>query len=155
MRNNYKSSELCLFVDKVLSIMYQRYGRIISFEHGANHVGSMTSCGTDHAHLHLVPFGESLIGDTENTNITWARCSASEIETVNNTGEYLFYCDLESHKKWAEHVGYLHFLESPISQYFRRVIAGRLGVGDIADYKRHPHIDLATKTRMLLSGLAA
>lgn len=55
MRNVYDKLQFKDFVETVIPLLVQQYGPLIAFEHGSNKEGSITACGTDHAHLHLVP----------------------------------------------------------------------------------------------------
>ena len=52
----YETAEFVEFSSRVGSAVVQAYGApVVAFEHGCRHAGSLTGCGTDHAHLHLVP----------------------------------------------------------------------------------------------------
>lgn len=152
LRNNYNRPLFNDILHTVIPLLVKRYGTLISFEHGANREGSITSCGTDHAHLHIVPFGESLLPDLKNYSLQWLRCRANEIASICEGSEYLFYCDLDEKKIWKNTVGYLHILNKPISQFFRVIIARRKGVVDMADYKQFPQLDSARETRRTLIG---
>lgn len=154
MRSIYGNVAFTNFVGSVLPSLVSQYGSLIAFEHGANKKGSITACGTEHAHLHLVPLGESLLSDLQNSGMQWIQCHASEIANKSGNSEYLFYSELNSRKDWLDPVGYLHILEQPISQYFRRLIAIRLGNTDTFDYRRFPHLDTAKQTRTVLAGSA-
>lgn len=150
MRSYYASQSFTYFANDVISKLTKCYGRIIAFEHGANQEGSITACGTDHAHLHLVPFTESLVDILKGTPLNWQRCYASEICSLAGQNEYLFYADIIN-EKWDEQQGYLHILEFPISQFFRKIIADRKGKTEVSDYKSFPHVDVAMKTRRVLA----
>jgi len=150
MRNTYGSPLFIDFMGHVLPPLVNRYGPLIAFEHGANIEGSITACGTAHAHLHLVPFRESLLPDLKNSEMQWIKCPASEISANSGKNEYLFYSDLETQEKWQDIVGYLHVLEHPVSQFFRHLIAGKIGKLAVSDYKLFPHFDTARQTRNIL-----
>jgi diadenosine tetraphosphate (Ap4A) HIT family hydrolase len=147
MKSFYSNPGLIDFVNNISSKLTTRYGRIIAFEHGANREGSITACGTDHAHLHLVPFEESLLPELEQTSLSWVKCRPSEISSFARQNEYLFYCDIINHLSWEEQTGYLHVLQFPISQFFRKLIAERKGKTEVSNYKYFPHLDIASKTR--------
>ena len=155
MRNNYSNSVFADFLSSVLHHFFNKYGPLIAFEHGANKEGSITGCGTDHAHLHLVPFGESLLPDLQSSGLQWVQCHASEIASRSGTNEYLFYTELNAKKVWQDSVGYLHVLEHPLSQFFRRLIAERRGGVEVADYRHFPHLDTSMQTRIVLAGSVA
>lgn len=151
MRNVYGRSLFADLVESVLPALVHRYGPLIAFEHGANKEGSITACGTDHAHLHLVPLGESLLLELQNSGLRWIQCHASEIASVSGRHEYLFYSELDAKGVWQDPVGYLHILENPISQFFRRLIAKRRGKVEVSDYRRFPHLNAAMQTRRVLA----
>jgi len=155
MRNIYNNSNLCDFINSILPNLRSEYGALIAFEHGANKEGSITACGTDHAHLHLVPFAISLIPDIEQSGMPWVKCHSSEIAIISGDYEYLFYSELNHTEKWNDPFGYLCVLKYPISQYFRTLIAMRLGKIEMADYKRFPNLEIASNTRKTLAKIAA
>lgn len=155
MRNLYAHPEFIEFVEEVRSKIFDNYGSVIAFEHGANKEGSITACGTDHAHLHLVPFEVSLLPEMQKANLHWVRCHASEIVTIAGDNEYLFYTELGDNSEWQDQSGYLHILKYSKSQYFRRIIAGRINKIDVSDYKLFPHVDTAKRTLMTLTRLVA
>jgi len=150
LRNTYSSPLFLDILQSVIPLLVQRYGPLISFEHGANREGSITSCGTDHAHLHLVPLGESLLPELKKSNLQWHRCQTNEIASICGDNEYLFYCELDNKNNWKDTIGYLHILNNPLSQFFRGLIARRKGVVDMADYKQFPQLDTARETRRAL-----
>ncbi len=155
MQSSYGKVALSNIVESLLPVLTQKYGSLIAFEHGANREGSITACGTDHAHLHLVPMGSSLLPDLKQSGLKWLQCNASEISSKSKKREYLFYSDVHKTNTWQDPMGYLHILEYPISQFFRQLIAKNLGRIDISDYKRFPQLDVAMHTRKVLANLAA
>ncbi len=151
MRNIYGRSPFANIMESVVPPLINLYGRLIAFEHGANKEGSITACGTDHAHLHIVPLGESLLSGLQDSGLEWIQCYASEIASMTGENEYLFYSELYDEKElWQDPAGYLHVLEYPVSQFFRRLIAERRGLSEVSDYKRFPHIGTASQTRRVL-----
>ena len=150
MRNIYRNPTFANFAGPVISSLTFQYGSLIAFEHGANKEGSITACGTDHAHLHLVPLGESLHAELKSSGLLWTKCYASEITLRAGGSEYLFYCELDDYEVWHDPMGYLHILEHPISQFFRHQIASRIGKNETADYRRFPYLDTARQTRTAL-----
>lgn len=150
MKNVYGDRAFTNFVGVVMSRMVRKYGSLIAFEHGSNHEGSATSCGTNHAHLHLVPFADSLVGEMRNSNLEWSRSPATDIASIAGTSEYLFYADLGSSGIWDNPSGYVHVLTNPISQYFRHLIALHTSQFDKYDYKQYPFLQKARRTRNIL-----
>ena len=150
MKNYYGDPALAKFLGSVLPYLVHHYGRLIAFEHGANQEGSITACGTAHAHFHLVPFGQSLLPEFRDSGMEWIKCHASEIAFRSREHEYLFYSELDDRRVWQDPVGYLHVLKRPTSQYFRRLIAKHSGKAEAFDYKRFLHLDVARQTRTVL-----
>lgn len=128
-------------VDKIKKI-YQK--PCIVFEHGANHEGSITACGTNHAHLHILPFEESLLAEMKKDEKIWVECHVEEINNLVGENEYWFYS--ENIDKIENTKGFLHIIEEPESQYFRKLIADKKGYKDQFDYKKHLFLDLAEAT---------
>ncbi len=152
MKNCYNSDLFNKAFDTVLQKLRIEYGNnIIAFEHGANSNKSVTACGTSHAHLHLVPYPISLTSQLMAKNLNWISCRPSEIASYVNNSEYLYYSDISNDKNWLDTVGVLHKLEKPTSQFFRRIIALQCGMKSYANYKQHPFLDIALKTRNILS----
>jgi diadenosine tetraphosphate (Ap4A) HIT family hydrolase len=150
MRNCYNRRDFSIFVRALLPRLYRGYGNLAAFEHGSNREGSITSCGTDHAHLHIVPMRESLFPSIVESGLSWVQCYTSEITSMAKESEYLYYCDLQDGTDWDNPRGYFHLLEHPISQYFRQLIANRNGNGDQYDYRRFPFFENAEKTQKTL-----
>lgn len=151
MRNAYNKADFKDFVSHAISLLNRFYGPLIAFEHGSNNEGSNTACGTDHAHLHLLPFEGSLLLDLQNSNLQWDKCLTSEIPDRVEEMEYHFYSELESKKSWQDPVGYLHILERPISQFFRHLIAKQVGCSEASDYRQFPFLETARQTYKVLA----
>ena len=153
MRTAYRSDLFDDFLNRLLPVLINHYGSLIAFEHGANKEGSITACGTDHAHLHLVPSSQSLLGDMQKSGLLWEKCRVSEISTKSGVNEYLFYYEIGLEKAWKDPLGYLHVLKQPVSQYFRQAIARQKGLLDVSDYRKFPHIEIARQTQRTLAEL--
>lgn len=150
MRNIYGKSEFVRFINDIIPRLLNRYGPLIAFEHGSNKKGSITACGTDHAHLHLVPYKKSLLSEMQKSYLQWNCCHSSEIFKKTGNSEYLFYAEIESEKAWDNPIGYLHVLETPVSQFFRNIIAAQNGNAETADYRQFPYLETAKQTRKIL-----
>ena len=156
MKDLYNAKDFVDFTNNTLNAMRLKYpGPYISFEHGPNKCGSKTSCGTNHAHLHLVPYRNSLYKDMFNAGLTWENCNASQVFTYARSEEYLFYSEISTNSKWEDHTGYIHILEQPVSQYFRKLIACQINRTDEYDYKKYARIDVAIETNRTLAMAAA
>ena len=150
MRTTYMNPLFLNLVEKVLPSLIKKYGPIIAFEHGANKEESITACGTDHAHMHLVPWEGSLSKKLKNYGMKWDHCHVSEISDKASGKEYLFYADLDRNESWGDPLGMIHVLRYPISQFFRHVLAEHLGKQEVSDYKKYPHLGTARQTRNVL-----
>lgn len=143
MRTFYDLPEFWKFVQQTSRYIQSAYKKkVICFEHGANSCDSETSCGTHHAHLHLIPFEGSLVEDILSER-TWKKVIAKDVKDVVGDEEYLLYSDLERMDEQAE--VYIHILKKGESQYFRRILAKRVGVLDYS-YKTAPYIERTTKS---------
>lgn len=152
MSSAYSDPLFSELVSSLISKMLTRFDRIIAFEHGAKHEGSLTACGTEHAHLHLVPFSESLMDEMEKTGLYWEKSSARDLISINS--EYLFYSEINKNQKSSLlDVGFVHSLENPISQFFRKIIAKKIKKEDVSDYKKYPLIEESTRTSNMLREL--
>ncbi|MBI5938278.1 MAG: hypothetical protein HY850_10565 [Betaproteobacteria bacterium] len=144
LRDHYKSSTFFQFVQSNVQNVERQYGPAIIFEHGANHHGSLTSCGTDHAHLHIVPQPFPINAMLENSGISgWQKIPASQIQSAAHDAEYLF---LSTSPLSNDPIGFFKIVDTPTSQFFRHAIAATLGKTATADYKQHPHLDVSTRT---------
>ena len=143
MKNVYADKDFVEFTNEMVQILQKQYGHIIAFEHGPNREGSETSCGTDHAHIHLVPY-HSLLKSLAKTNLEWQDCATTEISNQVGNSEYLFYC--EPSDGWQNPLGKLHILQTPISQFFRKMIAIDQGNEEKYNYKINPDLTFTLKT---------
>jgi len=153
MKNYYGNQDFNSFVNQSISTVKKLYPDLIAFEHGANKKGSLTACGTEHAHLHLVPFTGSLLQDMFDSGLSWKKCKASEISSISDGQEYLFYSELKN--DWEECEGYIHILRKPISQFFRKIIATRLGKPKEYDYKINPNFKNSILTYTSLTSIVS
>lgn len=143
MRTFYNLPTFWNFVQHTSQHIQNTYGeKVICFEHGANSCDSETSCGTHHAHLHLVPFEESLTKDIL-AERSWKKVLAQNVEEMVTDQEYLLYSDLKRTDELTE--VYVHILETGESQYFRKMLAKRVGVSDHS-YKTAPFIEQAKRS---------
>lgn len=155
MATEYTRPDFWDFAAQIASTVDKEYGPVAIFEHGTQATTSITGCGTGHAHLHIVPLSFSLCEAVVqyDPQFSWARCKASEIERVVAGQEYLFAADRFDGKATE---GLLCLLKEPTSQFFRRVIAARLGLPELYDYKRFQMLDIATTSyRTLKSSVVA
>ena len=150
MSPSFNDLEFWSFASKAENILRNRYGKVCIFEHGAQFSGSQTGCGTDHAHLHMVPLDFSLSQEAIRFGpaLVWKTCSISEIAFHASGREYLFVAD---NFRGQETIGLLCILETPVSQYFRKVIATRNGMSDFYNYRHFPMLEIAASSAAQLN----
>ena len=149
MKKYYADSSFYSFINESINIIKKAYGvnKVVVFEHGANKFGSMTACGTNHAHIHIVPINESLLNDiTESISIK--KLKFDQVEDYVKSSEYLLYADVFD--KFENSDCYVHLLNEPISQFFRRIIANKLGCPDKYNYKEYDNIGISSATVITL-----
>jgi len=152
MKELYVEKNFVDFTNYMLDAMRLNYpGPFITFEHGPSKCDSITSCGTNHAHLHLVPYPYSLYTDMLCTGLTWESCTVGQISSKAGTNEYLFYSEIPNNYAYEEIKGFIHILKQPISQYFRKLMANQLNCSDEYDYKKYARIDVAIDTNTVLA----
>lgn len=144
LSDHYKREDFWTFTSTAAHVLEASYGHCAYFEHGASSSDSLTGCGVGHAHGHLVPLNFSLEAEVLSLNgLKWLQCSVSEIRSIAKGNEYLFVAKTFA---GAETSGSLCLLEAPTSQFFRRVIARKLGIADMYDYKKYPMLEIATES---------
>lgn len=138
----YNLQDFWDFASHAAHIVKRRYGTCAMFEHGAARETSLTGCGVGHAHGHLVPLNFSLEDEARKfaPELTWTECRAKDVKILSDGKEYLFAA---TSFNGAETRGIICVLETPTSQFFRQVIASRLGIGGLYDYKKYPMLEMA------------
>lgn len=152
--DHYGQADFWRFVSATAAMVESQYGKSVVFEHGAARETSLTGCGVGHAHLHIVPLQFSLQSaavEASEGRLVWQRCDARDISLRAEGREYLFVADHLADKRTE---GLICLLDEPTSQFFRRVIAGRLGMPDSFDYKMHPMLDIAKSSAAVLRAVA-
>lgn len=146
LEDDFLSDEFQGFVSEVAGLVAEEFGSPALFEHGARFEGSTVGCGTNHAHLHLVPLGQSLNSIVRKFDPAseWIHCASSELKTVVNSGEYFFMSDSLSSFQNAD--SFVRIAESGQSQYFRRAIASHIGLADMANYRQFPFEEISSDT---------
>lgn len=152
LRDHYQGLEFVTFRKTVVERVMSEYGPTVMFEHGPDHCGSVTGCGTDHAHLHIVPSLFPVMSMLHANGVSnWRRARASEISRLAEGSEYLFFSDAPSDD---DPVGFFSRVTVPSSQFFRKAIAIAIGQEAVSDYKTHPHFDSSMRTRERLARAA-
>lgn len=152
LSEDYSRADFWSFVNSAAKILKDQYSDFSIFEHGAFDFGSQTSCGTGHAHLHMVPLSFPLLSEAlaYDKNLKWEDCLISEIFEKSQKSEYLYVAD----DYQGEHtVGKICILTSETSQFFRKVIANKLGIPGSYDYKKSPMLDITRNSFEALSNI--
>ena len=151
MRKYYCDDRFIHFTNGILYKIREKFGKnCLIFEHGANRCDSLTSCGTNHAHLHVVPYDKSLLIEMKKNGLGWIKCKPREIESLVGEHEYWFYA--ENVKSIENIEGYLHIIKQPESQYFRKLIAEKEGCLEKFSYKEFRFLENEESTYELLMG---
>ena len=147
MREYYSNKEFIELLDQVAVRVRAEYGSLIMFEHGASSENSPTGCGVDHAHFHIVP-SQPISNELAASDLEWERIDISEFQNSTTPArEYLFYTDDVT----LEH-GLLHQLDTSVSQYFRNLLAKRLNVEKLSNYREHLFFENSKQTFSKLVG---
>lgn len=145
MRKFYTNTLFINIANEMLKKVRKIYKKkCIIFEHGANHEGSITACGTNHAHLHILPYEKSLLDQMFGNGIQWVKCGIKDIADIVQDKEYWFYA--ENVVNIEEAKGYIHIIKKTESQYFRRLLAEKEGYLQEYDYKSNLFLDKGEAT---------
>ncbi len=132
------------FLGTVIQSVSREFGRPVIFEHGAQCEGSSTACGTNHAHLHVVPFSKSIEKLASSQQLEgWQTSLIGDVDFHAGRSEYLYCAD---EYKEQQTIGVMHRLSKPESQFFRRVIAKSVGLPEFFDYKTNQFEELSAAT---------
>jgi diadenosine tetraphosphate (Ap4A) HIT family hydrolase len=127
-----------------LSIIGKRFpGRVYAFEHGASRTGSLTGCGVDHAHMHLVPLEFDLLAAAlETPGVVWNEPThggiAKQVTTCKE--EYVAVYDID------RELGILGRPSGQCSQWVRKIIASKLNRSNEWDYHTAPQRNIIAAT---------
>jgi len=153
LRDAYRSEGFWSFADRAIEVVRGTYGPVVLFEHGGICEDSQTSCGTAHAHLHIVPLETNLAEYVmqRDVSLTWIDCKPQGVSDLSNGNEYLFVMGDAA----REGVGRLAILAAGQSQFFRKAIADLLGKPEEFNYKTHPQAEMSLRTAATLRDKAA
>jgi ATP adenylyltransferase len=154
LRSLYSDRAFRTALKDMVDLVTKSYGAPVVFEHGSAACGSLTGCGVDHAHLHVVPIGKSLIPAMLASGVDWQPVVASNLCEIPSDKEYLFYAEKLGDMRPE---GWAHILSAPASQYFRKILADVIGRPTDYDYKLNPSTEIAldTQSRLELAHIRA
>lgn len=113
---------------------------IIWFEHGSTTTGSVTGCGVDHAHMHLLlqplfEFEKFIdVSLSIATDLKWQRAVGNPYDHISPNRSYLV-AGKGNDFLIAQNV------DRAGSQFFRRVVAAVTAQSKSWDYRSHPHLE--------------
>jgi ATP adenylyltransferase len=144
--------ELLDIVDEIARPLRRQGEEVYCFEHGSRAEGSLTGCGVDQAHLHIVPLGFDLIAAAARSAdgaIKWAdrRIAPSPFDALPQQGEYVVIW------RTSDRLTMIGSVQYPVSQWVRRLIAAELGIGSEWNYQTHPQAHNVARTLSMLAGL--
>ncbi|MGN6350541.1 MAG: HIT family protein [Candidatus Nitrosocosmicus sp.] len=126
--------ELEQLINTIGVTIKEEFGDYILFEHGAVLENSKVGCGVDYAHMHIVPCNFDLIKEASilNVGFEWERISNIKdcCNYANKSMPYLYYKD-------SAGISYATTNNNIPSQFFRKIIANKLGIGDMWDWKQN------------------
>ncbi len=118
------------------------------FEHGSAACGERIACSVEHAHRHLIPYGDTIVPGLWDT-AHWRRLGRSEaLADVTGGREYLSYHAPDG-RTWTATSD-----EGFPSQILRRVFASALGDAHDWDWRSHPRVETIIATVELLDASA-
>jgi diadenosine tetraphosphate (Ap4A) HIT family hydrolase len=145
-------TELAEIADTIARAFRLHGEQVFCFEHGSRKAGSLTGCGVDQAHLHIVPLAFDLIEAAArhaDGRIVWEepRIAEAPLELLPRRGEYVAL--------WrnVDRLTMIGKVRCPTSQWVRRVIADELGIGSEWDYRTHPQSHNVDLTLAMLAKL--
>lgn len=149
MRNFWNQGSFEDLLYPIIDRVQSEYGEVIVFEHGANSCDSKTSCGTHHAHIHVVPY-HSLKSTLLQGELLWEKLKLADVAEIPENQEYLFYAEMTKYNNPKIEYGLVHRLKSPISQFFRTILAQNENKLDTADYKKFHYQEISEATHRRL-----
>lgn len=146
----YSDKNFYYYLSKHIDMVRQKVHwtkRVIVFEHGANRCDSLVACDTSHAHLHIVPWDGSILNDIMSERV-WQCIKWRDVSELVQNQEYWLYC--ENPEAGDEAYAYIHIIDRPESQYFRRVLAEKIGLVGEYSYKKDLRLNESIETRTML-----
>lgn len=125
-------------VQETLLDVFGQTDNLLWFEHGAVAKGSITGCGVDHAHIHILLTDRFTTDDILQAAVSlgvevWTTSETKDVyQNLTDGEEYLVFGDLS--------VSHVKTLSTPVgTQFFRRALALLDGCRTDWDYKDFAH----------------
>jgi ATP adenylyltransferase len=141
------------YIREITRLLERVENSVIWFEHGPSTRGSVTGCGIDHAHIHILlqppfEFSQFKAAAIDGSSLAWEHGHGNPYDSVARDESYLVA------SSGGEFI-LARSVETAGSQFFRRVIARLADKPSTWDYKLHPHHDNAAKTVAVYGSKAA
>ncbi|MCP8896349.1 hypothetical protein KYK29_15585 [Shinella daejeonensis] len=137
--------EFKYLIDCVWGELESKFGETFIFEHGG-YAGSQISCGVDQAHLHFVPLHFNLTKAAhEEGSYHWQPLKAGQTPADVPTKQEYFFVSSRKKASFAE-------IQTPVSQWFRKLIAEKIGSPSEWNYKEYSFLDNVHKTIKVMGG---
>lgn len=143
--NKMEYNELYALLEDLHSINQTIFkSKTIMFEHGSVTENSNSGNSVYHAHLHVLPFINTLMDDILSDDLKVNQISDIHDlrATIEKTSSYLYYYDIDKKSYDITHAGI-------VSQYFRRLISKHLNKPDEWNWRKYPFIENMSKTLSL------
>ena len=128
-------AELRGFVKEVKASLESLYGDVVAFEHGPAGVHRPVGCGIDYAHLHLVPFPQTILAlaRDEFPLLAWSPANGLEtcVDYFKKAQDYLYVED-------PFEGSFIASGPNIPSQLFRRLIAKKVYRPQKYDWRQYP-----------------
>lgn len=141
---------LLAIADEASARMSAQVGTSVMFEHGPRRAGTAAGCGVDQAHLHVVGGAPHLLDNLVEQvgEVEWSGVDrADPWATVPPGSDYLM---IRSRDRAVRAI-----VDDPTPQRLRRALAEVLGRGHEWDYRSHPNVSNARRTKEIFSGAFA
>lgn len=135
-------ARLEVLMEEITDRIKRVYGTgVICFEHGAVSCANKFGGCLNHAHVHLVPCASSLIEEIREYDLkVEPLASLAQLRELGNEGRpYLFFRDTGGEQ-------YLITGEFIVSQFFRQLVAARMGLDQKWDWRENLYLDNVFKT---------
>jgi ATP adenylyltransferase len=143
--------ELLELKNSVRKSMAERFDNVVVFEHGPSKPSCDIGCGVDHAHLHILPFSDSIVRATKEylpAGVDWQPGRLKECAKAYEEGlSYLFFEPTQGPSLIARSNGFM-------SQIFRRAIARELNLDSEFNWRDFPQYQNVSATVESLRNLS-
>jgi ATP adenylyltransferase len=150
LAQHYDRDEFVVFRREVATRLESTFSAPVRmFEHGPVCHGSQLGCGVDHAHLHVVPLPFSIesVARKGPSAHSWTSMKSTEVALNGGNMEYLLCSDNPNEFDPSVSIA---FPSELTSQFFRRIVAAKLGRETEYDYKFHRQLPTVRETTQLL-----